>query len=131
MHYPESGINGKAIGMLAIDYHLDLTEAGVTSAQFDYAMIKVRQKCGFFPKVKDFMEAVRGYREQPPRPAASNLLPEETSGKEWLEEEMELNRQKFVVLIDQSLGKITQKVAEKKIEALEKKLLVFAGKMVK
>ena len=132
IHYPESGLNGKAVTMLANDYYADFIQERVSAAQFKWSLSKVRRSCGFFPKVKDFMEAIEEYRANPPaRVFDKTMITDQSLEREWLPEEIEINQKKVGVLIRQANGVITKEVAEKQINDLDKEMVVFKNKMVK
>jgi len=93
VHYPESGINGSALSILAEDYTDDLLSEYISIREFLHSVKMVRKRCLFFPKVKDFLDAIKEFRDSPKYLQAPDrfLLPEETCEHDITEEERQHN----------------------------------------
>ncbi len=117
-HYPESGHNGTTLGSVANDYFDDLLSEYVSSNEFKFAIVQVRKKCKFFPKMADILEAVNEYRKNPP-PSKTVRIAEDCGQEAPLTpEQIERNKKRYWILSQISSGRISYEEGTKKIEEL-------------
>ena len=106
-------LSGSDIALLAMEYTEDFEDEGVTAAEFDLAYRRVRKEAnGYIPNSGRFLEVIREERARP------RDVPQLTDGSEaqLTPAEIERNKRRIGILMDQALGKITESEARKRMQ---------------
>ena len=88
----------------------------VTLEEFASAIHRAKLKCKFFPKVADIMEFVQYSREHPI--ASKSVQISNESYAQLTDEEIERNKKRIRVILDQLAGKITKEASEKMMQEI-------------
>jgi hypothetical protein len=58
-HYPNSGINPKAMEVIAEDWHMDFNHAKISPEMFARMTVLARRRCKFFPTEADMLDCMK------------------------------------------------------------------------
>ena len=121
IRFRSAGYGNEQLALISKQYHEDLVDEGVTLKQFHVAERSVRKRCRFFPAMADILDAVKEYRECPPRSNQSGALQIEdtTSRHDLTPEEVTRNKERVGMIVGALAGRITWEEAEKGVAALQ------------
>lgn len=118
IRFREAGYANEQLARISQEFFEDLVSEGVTKRQFQAAVMAVRKRCRFFPKMCDILEAVCRYRERPPeqKPTAAPQIEDVTSCHDLTPEEIEKNKARVKAITDMLAGRITMEEAIGQVE---------------
>lgn len=106
--YPEAGYDSNALAYLTAEYHESLQSKGITESSLTIICKVAKERCHFFPKIKDLLDIYEEYSANPERYCTESIpqiAPEYWSDK--TDEEVAMNKKRMAILLKVATRQIT------------------------